>query len=198
MTNFRSEPFLWIHLSGLAVLPLCLELVWLGLSIGEPFLPFRLELLLIALIGIVPIFLMQWKRPFDIFSLLIIALNPTQLTSEQRQLLSLFKLPRQKIVNAIAPIILLIILWQLYKFAPVATIATANFPQIRILGFLVATFAFLLSNLFLQVPLSVLAVLLTKEEKCQKIEPYAVEKIAQDFTIPGIKINQVPSFLVVD
>ena len=36
MRSFRSEPFLWIHLAGIAVAPLGLLVVWLALAIGDP------------------------------------------------------------------------------------------------------------------------------------------------------------------
>lgn len=191
MNSFRTEPFLWIHLSGLAVLPLCLELVWLGLSIGDPILPSVLELGLIAIIGIVPVFWMQWQRPFEIFSLLLVAINPNQLSEEQRKLLKLFKRPRQKVISAIAPILLLLILWQVYQFAPIAATATASFPQTRLLGLLLATVSFLASNLFFQVPLSVLGVLLTRQDTYTNTDPYAPTEVAQNLTIPGIRVGQI-------
>jgi hypothetical protein len=91
MRSFWTEPFLWIHLAGIAALPLALELVWLGLAVGDPILPVWLELLLVAAVGIVPVLWMQLTRPFDIFSILVLAMKPEQLTQEQRRLLSLFK-----------------------------------------------------------------------------------------------------------
>lgn len=80
MRFFWNEPFLWIHLTGLAAVPITLELVWLGLAVGAPLLPVWLELLLVAVIGIVPVVGMQLTRPFDVFSLLIFAIAPAHLT----------------------------------------------------------------------------------------------------------------------
>lgn len=191
MNSFRTEPFLWIHLSGLAVFPLCLELVWLGLAIGDPVFPPVLELGLIAIVGILPVFWMQWQRPFDIFSLLVVAVTPNQLSEDQRKLLKLFKRPRQKVISAIAPLLLFFILWQLYQFAPIAASATANLPQLRLLGLLLATAAFLASHLFLQVPLSVLGVLLTRQDTYAATEPYTPEAVAENFTIPGIRVSRI-------
>ncbi|XTZ13067.1 MAG: low-complexity tail membrane protein, partial [cyanobacterium endosymbiont of Rhopalodia inflata] len=48
MNNFRSEPFLWIHLAGIAVVPLSLQLVLLGLAVGDPFPLFWLELFIVG------------------------------------------------------------------------------------------------------------------------------------------------------
>lgn len=190
MSNFRTEPFLWIHLSGLAAFPLCLEGVWLGLAMGDPLFPPLLERLMIATIGILPIFVMQWQRPFDIFSLLFISLNPQQLTEDQRKILTLFKTQKQGLISIITPVILLVLLWQIYKFAPVAS-TVVPLPSWRILGLLIASLAFLASNLFLQVPLSVLGVLLTSNSKYEATEPYALEKIPFDFTVPGVKVNKI-------
>jgi hypothetical protein len=198
MNSFRTEPFLWIHLSGLAVLPLCLEFVWLGLSIGDPVLPSVLELGLIAVIGIIPVLWMQWQRPFDIFSLLLVAINPNQLSDEQRKLLKLFKQTRQKVLTAIAPILLLLLLGQLYQFAPIAATATAGFPQIRLLGLFLAAVGFLASNLFLQVPLSVLGVLLTRQETYTNTEAYTPAEVSQNFTIPGIRVGKILPTLITE
>jgi len=51
MRSFWTEPFLWIHLAGIAALPLALELVWLGLAVGDPILPVWLELVLVIATG---------------------------------------------------------------------------------------------------------------------------------------------------
>ena len=105
MRSFWSEPFLWIHLAGLAALPLCLALCWLGLASGESLLPGWLEICLVAIAGITPILWMQLARPFNIFSILVVALKPEQLTTQQRQILSLFKRPLNKVLALLAPIL---------------------------------------------------------------------------------------------
>src|SRR4028118_1567963 len=101
MRSFWTEPFLWIHLAGLAAVPLALEFVWLGLAVGDPILPVWMELLLIAVVGIAPVLWMQLIRPFDIFSILVLALKPEQLTVEQRRILSLFKTKNNPVLNII-------------------------------------------------------------------------------------------------
>lgn len=191
MRSFWTEPFLWIHLSGIAALPLALELVWLGLAVGDPFLPVGLEFLLVAIVGIGPVLLMQLTRPFDIFSILVVALKPEQLTLEQRRLLSLFKTKAHQAISIMAAVFMLWVLWQIYRVAPVAAPVVPLAPGWRLAGLVGAGLAFLVSNLFLQVPLSVLQVLLTSEAKVAVTEPYAVEKVPQDFTVPGIKVNRI-------
>jgi hypothetical protein len=191
MRSFWTEPFLWIHLAGIAALPLALELVWLGLAVGDPILPVWLELLLLATVGILPVLWMQLTRPFDIFSILILAMKPEQLTQEQRRLLSLFKTKTNSVVTIAAAVFMLWVLWQIYRVAPVAATVAPFAARWRIIGLLWAGLAFLVSNLFLQVPLSVAQVLLTSESEFAATEPYPLEKMPQDFTIPGVRVNQI-------
>lgn len=191
MRSFWTEPFLWIHLAGLAALPLCLELVWLGLAVGDPILPVGLEFLLVAAVGIVPVLWMQLTRPFDIFSLLVLAMKPEQLTEQQRRILSLFKTKTNPLLTIVGAVLMLWVLWQIYRVAPVAAAIAPLAPGWRLAGLLWASLAFLASNLFLQVPLSVAQVLLTSESAFANTEPYPVEKTPQDFTIPGVRVNQI-------
>ncbi|MGL5871102.1 MAG: low-complexity tail membrane protein [Xenococcaceae cyanobacterium] len=191
MPSFRLEPFLWIHLAGIATVPLWLLLVWLGLAVGDPISAYWLEIGAIAAVGIVPVFWMQWHRPFDIFSLLLVSLRTEQLTDRQRQILSTFKTSKQRWLSAIAAVLMLLLLWQIYRLAPLAAIVTPLPPQWRILGLVIAALAFLASNLFLQVPLGVLGVLTTSEQQFAATTPYAIEKIPQNFTITGIKVRKI-------
>ena len=186
--NIRSEPFLWIHLAGVALFPGLLFIAWIGLSIGDSF-SYVLELLWLAAIAIIPILFMQLTRPFYIFSVLIFSRSPECLSESQRKILSLFKTFKQKLLSIIAAAIMMLVLWLIYRLSPLA-IGIVVLPQWRILGLAIATLAFLGSNLFLQVPLSVLQVLLAKEAFI-KAEAYPLEKIARSFTIPGIKVSKI-------
>lgn len=191
MRSFWTEPFLWIHFAGIAALPLTLELVWLGLAVGDPILSVWLELFLVAAIAIGPVLWMQLTRPFDIFSLLILAMKPEQLTDEQRRLLSLFKTKTNPVVTIAAAIFMLWVLWQIYRVAPVAAALAPLAPGWRFAGLLGAGLAFLASNLFLQVPLSVAQVLLTSESEWAATVPYSSEKVPKDFTLPGVRVNKI-------
>jgi hypothetical protein len=191
MSSFRSEPFLWIHLAGIAILPLWLELVWLGLAIGVPLPVSWLELLIVGALGIIPVLAMQFLRPFDIFSILIVSLQPEELTIEQRKILTLLKTNKQKLLSLMVAAGMMIVLWQIYRLAPLAAGAAAIAPQWRILGLLLATSAFLASNLFLQVPISVLGVLSNSQQKFADTVPYPLEQIEKGFTIPGLKAKQI-------
>jgi hypothetical protein len=191
MRSFWSEPFLWIHLTGLAALPLALEVVWLGLAVGNPLLPVWLEVLLVAALGIAPVLWMQLTRPFDIFSLLFVALKPEQLTPSQRKLLRVFKNRTNPVLTITAAVVMLWVLWQIYKAAPIVAAVAPLGSSWRIVGLLLAGLAFLGSNLFLQVPLSVAQVLMTSESEFLAMEPYSVEEIRQAFTLPGLPVNQI-------
>jgi hypothetical protein len=191
MRSFWSEPYLWVHAAGAAVLPIFLELCLLGFAVGDPILPAGVEVGLVAAIGIAPLLWMQLFRPFYIFSLLVFALKPEKLTVDQRRILSLFKMQESRVLAAVTPVFLVGVLWQLYRVAPVAA-SVAPFPATwRIAGLLLAAIAFLTCNLFLQVPVSVARILLLSEAEFAATEPYPIDKIQRDFTLPGIKVNQI-------
>jgi len=186
--SFWSDPFLWIHLSGAAAVPIFLGLCLLGLAVGSPLLPVWLEMFLVALAGIVPVLWMQWFRPFYIFSILVVAVKPQNLTSLQHRILTRFKTNLNKGLALFVAVLLAVILWQLYRFAPLA----ASFPPSwRWAGLLLAASAFLASNLFLQVSTSVMAVLLTPESEFAATKPHVLEKIRQDFTIAPWQVDRL-------
>ncbi|UBF28611.1 low-complexity tail membrane protein [Kovacikia minuta CCNUW1] len=191
MRSFWSDPYLWIHLAGLAALPLFLELCLIGFSVGDPFLPVWLELFLVAAIGIAPILWMQWQRPFYIFSLVAVALKPAQLTEDQRRLLTLFKSQRNQILAACVPVLLLLVLVKLHGASAIA-ISVVSFPvEWRGAGLLLAAIAFLGSNLFAQVPASVLSVMLNSEAEFLTTNPYPLEQIRHNFSLFGLQVNQI-------
>lgn len=138
---------------------------------------------------------MQLTRPFDIFSVLIFSLKPESLTDQQRQILSFFKTLKHKATSVITAIFMLLVLWSIYRLSPLAIGIAALLPQWRILGLAIAATSFFFSNLFLQVPLSVLQVLSLKKTKLTHLEPYLLEKIGRDFTVPGIKVSKILWFL---
>ncbi|MGB3267416.1 MAG: low-complexity tail membrane protein [Microcoleus sp.] len=183
MRSFWSEPFLWIHLSGAAVLPIFLGLCLLGLAVGYPVLPVWLEVFLVGVTGIFPVLWMQWFRPFYIFSLLVAAVKPEKLTNAQQQILTRFKTKLNQAIAFFVAVLLAVILWQLYRLAPLAASVAPFPPSWRWAGLLLAVVAFLASNLFLQVSASVAAVLLAPESEMAATKPYVLEKIRDDFTI---------------
>ncbi|HYW19583.1 MAG TPA: low-complexity tail membrane protein [Nodularia sp. (in: cyanobacteria)] len=191
MASFRSEPILWIHVAGLAMLPVFLVLCLLFLSVGKPFLPVWMELFLVAGIGVLPLLWMQLHRPFYIFAILGVALKPENLTEQQRKILCLINTKLNRFLSLVAAILLIGVLWQLYQVVPQLESLAKFLPQWRSLGLLLAALAFFASNLFLQIPVSVARVLVTNETEFAALEPLSLEKIQQDFTILGVRVNQI-------
>lgn len=198
MPSFRSEPILWIHIAGLATLPIFLLLCLLFLSVGEPILPVWMELLLVAAAGVIPLLWMQLRRPFYIYAILGIALKPENLTEQQRKILCLINTKLNRSLALLAAIVSLFVLWQLYQATPLVVAITKHLPQWRILGLTLAALTFLASNLFLQIPVSVARVLVTNDTEFAAIEPLPLEKINQDFTILGVRVNKILPQLPVD
>lgn len=192
MTSFRSEPFLWVHLAGIAVAPFALWVVWLALAIAVPLTPYWLELLFLVGIGVVPILWMQWHKPFEIFSLLVVALRPEVLTLEQRKILSLFKQPRQRVLTILTALLMMGKLFGIYYFAPLASLPVLDLPQIRIAALGVAAIAFLVANLFVQVPVSVLGILLTSNSTYDQTNPIELSDIPQKLTLFGFRVKKIP------
>jgi hypothetical protein len=198
MRSLRSERYLWIHLAGLAAVPIALAVCMLGLAAGDPILPPWLELLLLGLLGIGPILWMQLQQPFYIFSILVIALGPEQLTEQQRRILRLFKTQGTRIGAVATAIGAAVILIQLYRLAPIAAEVTPFAAGGRLLGLTIAAVAFFGSHLFLQVPVSVLWVLWQRDDQLQATEPYPLGQIRKDFTVPGIQVSQILPPLIQD
>jgi hypothetical protein len=196
MRSFWSDPYLWVHLAGLAVVPILLEVCLLGFAVGDPTLPVWFELCLVGGIGIAPVLWMQWQRPFYIFSLVAVAIKPEQLTEDQRRLLTLFKSQRNRILAVGVPVLLFFLLYQVYKLAPIAA-PVALFPSgWRVLGLLVAAIAFLAINLFTQVPFSVLGVMLHRDPEFAATPPYPLEQIRRNFSLVGLQVKQIlPSMI---
>jgi hypothetical protein len=192
MATFRSEPFLWIHLAGIVVVPLALLGMACGLAVGTPLTPYGLEIVFLVAIAWLPIMVMQWFRPFEIFSLLIIAIHPGSLTESQRRVLALFKQSKQRWLTLLGGLLSLGLLWGVYLYAPITYGLVVNLPQIRFLGLLMAAIAYLIANLFLQVPVSVLGVLFTPQTKYELSAPLDPDTIPKAFTVPGIKLRQIP------
>jgi hypothetical protein len=189
MKAFWADPYLWIHAAGIAVVPLWLILCMLGLAAGDPILPSGWEISLVAIAGIGPIVWMQWVKPFCIYSLLAVSLKSSQLTVDQRRILSLFQQRRSRVFSLIGAGGLWLILQSLYGSAVIAA-AVTPIPN-HLFGLIVAIVSFLAANLFLQVPLSVLRVLLASDAEFQAATPFEAAAISANFFEPGLKVDQI-------
>jgi hypothetical protein len=198
MRSFRSEPILWLHVAGLATLPVFLGLCLFFLSIGsidEPLAPKWLEILLVAAIGVVPVLWMQLRRPFYIFAILGVAIKPDKLNDKQLKILSLINKKLNRSLVIVAAVILVLVLLPIYSYSLQLASLMPVPAQWRSLGLLLAGLSFLGSNLFWQIPLSVAGVFVASETEFNNCKVYPVERIAQDFTILGVRVNQIlPQF----
>ncbi|PSN19471.1 hypothetical protein C7271_07175 [filamentous cyanobacterium CCP5] len=189
MPSFRLDPYLWVHLAGLAAVPLWLDICLLGLATGGPVLSVGVEIAILTLLGALPVLWMQWQKPFCIYSLVFLALRPAAIDEPQRQTLRLFRGLIPRLIALVVPVPLVLTLGKIYEIAPVAA-ETTPFPN-RTVGFLAAAIAFLLANLFTQVPASVLKVLLTSEKAWAKRTPYLPEEIPRNFTLIGLPVKKI-------
>lgn len=190
MATHRYDPYLWVHLAGIATVPLWLAICGLGLAVGSPQWP-GVELALLTLLGVSPVLWMQLGRPFYIFSLLVLTLKPTALSDDQRRLLTLFQQWWVRGLAVTAPVPLVWLLWEIYPRAVVASDITPFAPWGRLGGLAVATGSFAMANLFLQVPVSVLAVMATSDKRFKRTTPYSLEAIKTHFTQVGIPLNRL-------
>lgn len=189
---FKSDPFLWIHLAGLAAVPIWLELGWLGLATGDPVLPVPLEVGIVAGVsGILPA-AMQLLRPFNIFSIPGLVVRAERLVPAQQQILRQMFDRRNYLVILAIPLLWAAIIWQLYRLAPLASGVSPLPGGWHGVGLAIAIGAFTLANLMTQVPLAVLQVLLTPEAELAALEPYPTAQIAQDFTGLGWPVDRIP------
>jgi hypothetical protein len=182
--------YLWIHVAGLALVPLLLQVVWIGLAISQPLPFFWLELVFLIIFGLFPIIFLQWNRPFSPFNLLFFTLKIDTLTEDERRLLTALKSNLQRFLTAIASIVSIVSLWFIYQYAPLAREAASFLPQVRLFGLLIAIIAYFFVNLFWQVSLSVIPVMFTKIDT---LEPYPTDKIKQDFTVFGFPVAKLLS-----
>jgi len=95
-------------------------------------------------------------------------------------------------VTSLLTATMILVLWLIYKEAPLASgLAEQFFPPSKLLGLTLAALSFLLANLFVQVAFSTLLVMFTGKEIFSTTPPWEVEKVAQDFTAIGWAVKQI-------
>ena len=191
MTSFQRDPYPWLHLAGLATVPFWLDVCLVGLAVGDPTVPPWLELGMLGALGGLPVLWMQWQRPFYIFSLLAIAIRPDTLDENRRSFLTLQRSWPNRLFSLAGAVILLGALIFLYQLAPIAAEVSPLTGKSRAVGWLVCLISFLLANLFVQVPASVLQVLATPASTIQTMQPYAVDSVLKDFTVVGLRVSRI-------
>lgn len=189
-----SDPFLWIQAAGIVLVPIGLLVVAMGLASGDPMLPPWLEESLVAVAGIVPIFLMQWFKPFYSFSLLAAALSPEQLSEQRRRILSAFLTSETKLLAGLTAFLLLQFCKRIYEIAPLfESLTPVHFSGgARLSGLVIASLGFLGANLFLQVSVSVIRILLFTDQEIASLPVLEFADVEAHFTILG---TQKPDLL---
>jgi hypothetical protein len=130
VTSLRaaSEPLLWLQLLGAALLPLEALLVLLLLAGSDPGpLPSLERLLCWSLGGLAPALLL-WRKPADVWSLLLVQTPPRGRRDLQRRLSTLQETLPLKVALAIGSALLLVLLWRLDGAAALAS-ALAPLPD---------------------------------------------------------------------
>lgn len=191
MTLHRRDPYLWIHLAGLATVPLWLDVCLVGLAVEEPLVAPWLELVTLALVGTVPILWMQLQRPFYIFSVPGLALRPDKLAAQRRQLLTLQRGWLSRSLVLLGAMGLLLTLYWLYQLAPIATDPPWLTGKSRATGWGICAIAFLLANLFTLVPTTVIPLFLTSPTRLEKTAPVAADQILKQFTVLGLRLGKI-------
>ena len=189
MQGPKRDPYLWVHLAGLAALPLCAELCLLGLAAGDPLLPGGWDWLLVGLLGAAPIAAMQWLRPYYPFSVALVSLRADRLDETQQRILQRWQSWEPKAIALAVPILVLWALQWLDRLSPVA--ATIAPLDNRALGLLVVWLGSLLANLFLAIALASLWVLLTPTAAFEAIEPFPLGDVPGSFLRLSLRLTKV-------
>ncbi|MFM7360689.1 MAG: low-complexity tail membrane protein [Cyanobium sp.] len=123
-----SEPLLWLQLLGAALLPLEALLVLLLLAGSDPGPLPSLERLLCWSIGGLAPALLLWRKPADVWSLLLVQTPARGRRDLQRRLSALQETLPLKVALAIGSALLLVLLWRLDGAAALAS-ALAPLPD---------------------------------------------------------------------
>jgi hypothetical protein len=123
-----SEPLLWLQLLGLSLLPLEALLILLLLAGSDPGRLPALERLFCWALGALAPALLLWRRPADVWSLLLVQTPSGGRRDLQRRLSALQDTRPLRLALALGAALLLVGLWRLDGAAALAT-ALAPLPE---------------------------------------------------------------------
>jgi len=197
--SISNHPFIWGNIAFLAGVPWLLVLSMAGLAVGDPVFPSWLEIFLLGFPAIAAVVWLQWQQPFSPFSLWFLVKPSEKLNEVERRVLTLVKQQRNGwyvtgwLAIAIA-FVMSAFFCKIYIAAPLAQ-AIAPFPAgLRLFGIIWAEICFLLSNALLQSGVSALRIKLTDESEISSLQPFAIEKIKNNFTNIGWQVPQLLKF----
>ena len=190
LMQLQQNRYLWVHLVGLAAVPVLLDICLAGLASAGPAFDYpmagSLQFWAIALLGIIPTLWMQLAKPFYIFSLPPLALNPKELSEDQRRCLQLLKTLQMKILAVITAGLSGWTLWWLYGRSP--QISPVMAPTA---GLISAAIAFFWVCAFLQIAVSAGRSILVGPNTLKRVMPVEESAIASSFLILGLRVKKI-------
>jgi hypothetical protein len=188
--QLQQNRYLWVHFAGLAAVPLLLDICLAGLASAGPAFDYpaagSLQFWAIALLGVIPTLWMQLAKPFYIFSLPPLALNPSELTEDQRRCLQLLKSLQVKIIAGVTAIVALWLLGQIYARSPQVTPVMTPTA-----GLISAAVAFFFTCAILQISISAGRSLFVGPDTLKRVVPVEASAISAEFLIVGLRINKL-------
>lgn len=190
LMQLQQNRYLWVHLAGLAAVPLLLDVCLAGLASAGPAFNYPtaggFQFWAIALLGIIPTLWMQLAKPFYIFSLPPLALNPNELTEDQRRCLRLLKTLQMKLLAVLTAGLSGWLLWWIYgrslQITPVMTPAA---------GLISAAAAFFFVCAFLQISVGAGRSILVGSDTLKRVVPVEASAIAANFLILGLRVKKI-------
>ena len=190
MLKVQQNRYLWVHLVGLATVPLLLDICLAGLASARPAFDyaeaFGIQFWTVALVGVAPSLWMQIQKPFYIYSLPPLAVKPSSLSEDDRRCLTVLKSWQIKALAGVTAGFLVWLLAQLYAKLP--QISPVMKPGV---GLVCAIAAFFFVCLFLQISVSVVRSLLIGQDTLQRVKPFEASEISSSFLIPGLRVSKI-------
>ena len=187
-TRAASEPLLWLQLLGLSLLPLEALLVLLLLAGSDPG-PFpALERLLAWAIGVLAPAGLLWRRPADVWSLLLVRTPANGRRELQRRLSALQASPVLRIGLAVGAALLLVLLWWLDASAALASAVAPLAEAPRLVDLLLSAPLLALMLWQWQQGLQALWLLSRSPEQIAATAPLEPAALAQCRLSPGLPL----------
>ncbi|MEL6902311.1 MAG: low-complexity tail membrane protein [Cyanobacteria bacterium J06606_4] len=188
--KLQQDRYLWVHLLGLAAVPLLLAICLASLASVSPAAGYPAiyggQFWAIALIGIAPPLLMQWLKPFYLFSLPPLALQPSCLSDDQRRYLQLLTSWQIKALSLLSALFSFWVLGRLYERLP--RVAPLFAP---LSGTVVGGITFLVACSFLQISISAGRIILVEPAALKRVSAYDESQISRNFLILGLPVKQI-------
>ncbi len=164
----------------LAFIPFGLGLVAVGLGTSVPLLPVELELVIVGLVGLVPVFWLQWHQPLYVFCNGLQALEPSGLDANAQNLLAQSQNREQRLLAILLVLLFLGVMQQIDQVSPLfAGLSPVN-PAAsggRVIGLVIASVGLATAHAAAQVGLNAVRVALLKpelSEPAKKLRPVMI------------------------